>query len=131
MRYSLILVFLLTSSVVFAQDSVKTNCNDVQSQLALNECSAKDLVESENRLQDAYDLAIKKLDETNQTEKKDLFLKTQNIWEEYKNVNCDVQAGKQEESGSIWPYLVNSCNARMNNDRATEIKTTIYLEPSN
>lgn len=128
MRYFLLVIFLVASSGAMAEDKIEIYCENAQNQFALNECSGKALQDSEKELKEIYDAAIKHLQETNQSTKEALFIETQEIWKQYTKMNCEVEAGKRENSGSIWPFLVNSCNARMNFQRIEEIKATTYLE---
>ena len=128
MKYLLLALILILSAPALAQNNDIDCETPPQSQMALNECSNRDSQASETKLKEVYDLAIQKLDDTNQDAKKALFIETHKIWEQYKQMNCEVQSGKRANSGSMWPYLVSSCNARLNNSRIQEIKATTYLD---
>ncbi|MEM7617913.1 MAG: lysozyme inhibitor LprI family protein [Pseudomonadota bacterium] len=128
MRYLLLVIFVMMSSNSIAEDKIETYCEGAQTQLALNECSSKAAKESEEELEKIYNTAIQQLQKYNQSAKEELFIETHKIWTEYVLMNCEVEAGKRQDSGSIWPYLMNSCSARMNHQRIKEIKTTISIE---
>ncbi len=122
LKYLLLIGFIFSISVAQADDS-DIDCDNMNTQYALNYCSAKDSVESDKALEVIYQEALNYL--SDEPSKQNLFKQTQEIWVKYSELNCDVQAGERADSGSIWPYLVASCNARMNNSRIEEIKETV------
>jgi uncharacterized protein YecT (DUF1311 family) len=116
MRFSMMAV--LTFMALGIGCSAQAEDCDVN-QAAMNQCASKQLVELDAQLNAQYKAQMAYL----QTPAKQQALKSaQQKWIAYRDADCLYQAGKAEDSGSIWPLLQSRCLAEHTRVRVEQLK---------
>ncbi|MEM1366144.1 MAG: lysozyme inhibitor LprI family protein [Pseudomonadota bacterium] len=116
-RAAISLVCILLATPTLAQE---WDCTDPASmpQQQMNYCAAKDFERADAALNAAWKLIYP--DYGKSMEGDDHLLNAQRAWLRYRDAQCDAE-GLNVEGGSLEPFIVATCRARMTQDRTTEL----------
>lgn len=81
-------------------------CNPSGNQQEMNVCASESLGKIQKEVKDLYNTKMKALKTKTAQE---LLEQSQQTWEQYTEARCLYEAGKKEESGSIWPLVHDKC----------------------
>lgn len=124
MKFIITLSLALLSFPVSAQETI--DCDNVTSQIAMNICSEQEFTEANQTLQERY---TKILAAINDPAQKSLFQNAQDTWENYRQLQCDFDAGKREDSGTMWPMVMNSCLTHLTEQRLEALEPALDILP--
>lgn len=88
-------------------------------QAAMNRCAAQHLATLDAQLNTHYKAQMAYLQTP---EKKQALKGAQQKWIAYRDADCVYQAGKAEDSGTIWPLLQSQCLADHTKVRVEQLK---------
>ncbi|WP_133192647.1 lysozyme inhibitor LprI family protein [Labrenzia sp. 011] len=114
-----ILFAALLPAAAAAQDQ-ESACRDAQTQLELNECSARAYQSADGALNDAYKAAMAVVKDWS-SDSQDKLRDAQRLWIAYRDKACEIHVYPQ--SGSITPLLVNECLLKITRDRTTDLES--------
>lgn len=102
-----------------AQQAAENPCEDAQTQLELNECSARAYQTADAELNEAYKAAMNVVKDWS-PESPEKLRDAQRSWIGYRDKACLVY--QYPESGSITPLLINDCLRKITADRTEDLK---------
>ncbi|WP_170107146.1 lysozyme inhibitor LprI family protein [Roseibium marinum] len=118
---ALILAFaVLPPAIAAAQQAPVDPCKDAQTQLELNECSARAYRTADEALNEAYKAAMAVVKDWSPGSREKL-RGAQRTWIGYRDKACLVY--EYPDSGSITPLLINECLRKITTDRTEDLKT--------
>jgi uncharacterized protein YecT (DUF1311 family) len=118
MRFSMMAVLTFMALGIGCSASAQTEDCDAN-QAAMNRCAGKQLATLDAELNEQYKAQMAYL----QTPAKKQALKgAQQKWIAYRDADCLYQAGKAEDSGTIWPLLQSQCLAEHTRVRVEQLK---------
>ncbi|KZM51346.1 hypothetical protein OA90_05785 [Labrenzia sp. OB1] len=102
-----------------AQQTAENACENAQTQLELNECSARAYQSADSALNEAYKAAMDVVKDWS-PESQEKLRSAQRSWIGYRDKACLVY--QYPESGSITPLLINDCLRKITTDRTDDLK---------
>lgn len=118
MRFSMMAVLTFMALGIGCSASAQTEDCDAN-QAAMNQCAGKQLASLDAELNKQYKAQMAYL----QTPAKKQALKSaQQKWIAFRDADCLYQAGKAEDSGSIWPLVQSQCLAQHTQVRVEQLK---------
>lgn len=102
-----------------AQQTAENACENAQTQLELNECSARAYQSADAALNEAYKAAMDVVKDWS-PESQEKLRSAQRSWIGYRDKACLVY--QYPESGSITPLLINDCLRKITTDRIDDLK---------
>ena len=102
----------LAKQLLPAQRSTELNCDDPQTQQALNRCAFQAFTEANRRLNVAYRQLLPNLSD----ERRQLLRNSQIAWAAYRDRECRFY-DSSVEGGSLQPLLSSGCKTRLTRDR--------------
>lgn len=127
------LLCLGISGAAAQSDDTAVDCDNAETQFAMNQCSSLELGKADKALNKTWSeirAAVKLIDENNKEYEPDEpsaaenLLKAQRAWIEYRDGQCAAEAA-QYAGGSIQPLIRNTCLAGMTNARTEELQQMI------
>lgn len=100
----------------------KLNCNNPQTQTAINECTKLSYQNSDKKLNQAY----QKLLSTLEKPRKQKLIAAQLAWIKFRDTNCEFERSRYE-GGSIAPTIYFGCLENITKLRTQELQE--YLKP--
>jgi len=95
-------------------------CN--RDQRSMNTCAGEMFKFYDQQLNALYSKQMKHLQTSS---RKTALKKSQRAWIEFRDLDCLYEAGKREDSGSIWPLIHNSCLADRTKTRVKELRAFV------
>ncbi|MCQ3000623.1 lysozyme inhibitor LprI family protein [Pseudomonas syringae] len=118
MRFSMMAVLMFMALGIGCSASAQnTDCD--ANQAAMNRCAGQQLAALDAELNKQYKAQIAYLQTP---EKKQAFKAAQQKWIAFRDADCMYQAGKAEDSGSMWPLLQSRCLAEQTRVRVEQLK---------
>src|SRR5262245_49216070 len=109
---TLLLLFVLTGTSIFAQKQKPEPCADAQTQADMNICWGNEYKKADAQLNQTYQQLAAMLDDEEKAQ-----LKTaENAWIKYRDANCDF-VGDQYKGGSMRPMIYAMCLADVTTNR--------------
>ena len=105
-------------SAVIAQTP---NCNEPQTTIEMNQCSAQEAGTADQKLNQVYQQLTSKLD----VQQQERLVSAQLAWIEFRDKTCEYERG-QFEGGTIATSTYYNCIARVTEQRVSDLET--YLE---
>jgi uncharacterized protein YecT (DUF1311 family) len=100
----------------------KLNCNNAQTQAAINECSKLSYQNADKKLNKVYQQLSSNLNRT----RKPKLIAAQQAWIKFRDNNCEFEKSAYE-GGSIAPSIYFSCLENTTNERTQKLQE--YLKP--
>jgi uncharacterized protein YecT (DUF1311 family) len=121
MRFSMMLVFILSVATTFGQGTKKpAPCTDAGTQVEMNDCAGKEYKTADAALNRVYQQLVAKLEAEEKTQLK----MAQTAWIKYRDTNCEFVAD-QYKGGTIRPMIYALCLADVTRNRSAELKSQI------
>ena len=121
MKRLLSLIIALTCSMnLYSLEEFKRYPGCDGNQREMNACASKRFKHYDKILNDLYKQQISFLGNT--TETANSLRESQKAWIKFRDLDCAYDAGKQENSGTIWPLEHLSCLAERTRTRALELE---------
>ncbi|MEH2435249.1 MAG: lysozyme inhibitor LprI family protein [Nostoc sp.] len=95
----------------------KLNCNNAQTQIAINECAKLSYQRADKRL----NLAYQQLLPTLETSRKQKLIAAQQAWLKFRDTNCEFERSRYE-GGSIAPSIYSGCLENSTKLRTQELQ---------
>jgi len=115
--YLLVFTMLITTSM---QIHAADNCNNPETQLEMNVCSAQQYRLEDAKLNKNYKELVRKLDPSEKQRLKAVQLS----WIKFRDLQCEFEASKYE-GGSIQPLVRSSCLTQMTKQRNKDLRAMI------
>ncbi len=100
-------------------------CGDAPTQLAMNECAAASLKQTDTALNTAYQRIMQRL--ADDADARRLLTAAQRAWVSFRDANCTFAAAKVG-GGSIYGMIVTSCKDALTNQRLKQLETFLHCE---
>jgi len=116
-------LYLLVFSMLIAisvQSHAADNCNNLNTQLEMNACAAKEYQSEDAKLNKYYKELIRKVGASEKQKLK----ATQRAWIKFRDLQCELEASNYE-GGSIQPLIRSSCLAQVTKQRNEDLRRMI------
>jgi len=107
-----------TASSVRSQSTIKIDCNNAQTQSAMNFCAAEQAKTADRRLNQVYQQAIAKFKGT-PNEKQ--LVTAQRAWMQFRDASCTFERDRFK-GGSIAPLMYSSCLTELSQERTKALQ---------
>jgi uncharacterized protein YecT (DUF1311 family) len=122
-------VLFIVSALFFSTKSLALNCDNPETTLEMNMCGELDLKRAEIKLNNHYQLALKKLDEVSKVDSlgaqkstlKHQLMETQRLWVKFRESDCKTVYTLWSD-GTIRNVMYLSCMRARAEQRAKELK---------
>lgn len=115
----ILFLFILAPNVAVADNYIAHSCDRNQNQKDLNICSFEAYKNADEILNKVYQKALDIIGDSDEQEEK--FRASQSAWIKYRDLTCVFESGPRENSGTIWPLIMNNCMLRHTKQRTEEI----------
>lgn len=99
------------------------NCENAQSQMALDQCASQDFKAADANLNAAYRQVVARLKGSPDQAK--LLLHAQRAWLDFRDADCAFR-GSGVAGGSAYPMIVTQCRTSLTTQRTGEIKSWLH-----
>ncbi len=102
----------------------KFNCNNPQTQAAINECANLSYQNADKRLNRAYQQLLPTLEKS----RKQKLIAAQQAWVKFRDTNCEFERSKYE-GGSIAPSIYVGCLENLTKLRTQQLQEYLKSDP--
>ena len=95
----------------------RVNCNNAQTQIAINECAKLSYQKADKKLNQVYQQLLPTLE----TSRKQKLIAAQQAWLKFRDTNCEFERSKYE-GGSIAPSIYSGCLENITKLRTQELQ---------
>ncbi|MGF2038361.1 MAG: lysozyme inhibitor LprI family protein [Nostoc sp. CmiVER01] len=100
------------------------NCNNPQTQIAINECAKLSYQKADKRLNQVYQQLLPTLE----TSRKQKLIAAQLAWLKFRDTNCEFERSRYE-GGSIAPTIYFNCLENLTKRRTQELEEYLKSDP--
>ena len=119
-RFLLFNVFILLAAAKSYSQRTPVNCGDMDTQMEINLCAAKEFAKADQNLNTIYKKVISKLS----SEEKSFLIAAQKSWIVVRDNHCSIYT-KLYEGGSMMPLMVNTCKTELTQNRIKELRALL------
>ncbi|MEH1841685.1 MAG: lysozyme inhibitor LprI family protein [Nostoc sp.] len=102
----------------------RVNCNNAQTQIAINECAKLSYQKEDKKLNQVYQQLLSTLE----TSRKQKLIAAQQAWLKFRDTNCEFERSKYE-GGSIAPSIYSGCLENITKLRTQELQEYLKSDP--
>ncbi|MCC5605444.1 lysozyme inhibitor LprI family protein [Nostoc sp. CHAB 5834] len=102
----------------------RINCNNAQTQTAINECAKLSYQRADKKLNRAYQQLLPTLE----TSRKQKLIAAQQAWLKFRDTNCEFERSRYE-GGSIAPSIYSGCLENITKLRTQELQEYLKSDP--
>ncbi|MCC5623339.1 lysozyme inhibitor LprI family protein [Nostoc sp. CHAB 5715] len=102
----------------------RVNCNNTQTQIAINECAKLSYQKADKRLNQVYQQLLPTLE----TSRKQKLIAAQQAWLKFRDSNCEFKRSRYE-GGSIAPSIYSGCLENTTKLRTQELQEYLKSDP--
>ena len=102
----------------------KLNCNNAQTQIAINECAKLSYQRADKKLNQVYQQLLPTLE----TSRKQKLIAAQVAWLKFRDINCEFERSRYE-GGSIAPSIYSSCLENTTKLRTQQLQGYLKSDP--
>ncbi|MCC5657524.1 lysozyme inhibitor LprI family protein [Nostoc sp. XA010] len=102
----------------------RLNCNNPQTQIAINECAKLSYQRADKKLNQAYQQLLPTLE----TSRKQKLIAAQQAWLKFRDTNCEFERSRYE-GGSIAPSIYSGCLENTTKLRTQELQEFLKSDP--
>lgn len=110
-------IFILLTTAALSLSAVAQNCNNPETQLAMNMCAGKEFDREDARLNRNYRDLMGKLEPARREKMREL----QRVWISFRDLQCEFQS-VQYEGGSMYSLVRSSCLTGLTKQRNKDLK---------